>query len=194
MVNSKVMKQAVSNYVQAAERAAGDIKTAREQYNDTYTREAIKGITSRLAEKRDNALSEIAAAENEGIRAAEAWGKIDGSKIHPDADLLKYGVSPEEFSELVQRHHDNATMQRILFQFAEKENAKAAEHLTGPIYDVSRIESAKSRAHEWQVAGDHARSVLNMFTGEGLFQSGPMAREAYRQFINGEPEYFSFDE
>ena len=191
-----ILKAAVSSYVSAAVRADSEIKEARVKLSDEYAAETIETINNRLTEKLNSARSEIAAAKAKAISDIEEWGKMDGSQLTKDAALLQYDIEPSDFNTLVQRHKDNATMQKLLLKYGQQKNdaQRAAGNLS--TYDLSGIETVQNRTEAAQQLAQHALSVMDMLSGNGYMKgiNSTMARNAYNQFIGGDTGYYRFQE
>lgn len=195
MAYQDLLKKSVSTYAAAAAQAEKERKEAS-RLKDEYAEDAIKAINRRLTEKLDAARNEIAAAQAQAVHDVEEWGRIDGTHLPKDAELLKFDIEPGDFDTLVKRHKDNATMQKLLFKYGQQKNDAQSKAGERPTYDLTGISSAQGRAHEVQQQAQHALSVIDMLSGSGYMKGidSPMARASYKQFIGDGSGYFSFEE
>ncbi|WP_303791419.1 hypothetical protein, partial [Anaerotruncus colihominis] len=91
-------------------------------------------ITGKVALEKRKALEDqraaaIAAAQGEVNRlhqqhdaAVDAWNALDGSKLHPDAELLKLDLpmNQTQYQQLVSKHKDNSLMLSLLAAYADR--------------------------------------------------------------------------
>ena len=195
MAYQDLLKKSVSTYAAAAAQADKERKEAS-KLKDEYAEDAIKAINRRLTEKLDAARNEIAAARNQAVHDVEEWGRIDGSQLPKDAELLKYDIEPGDFDTLVKRHQSNATMQKLLLKYGQQKNEAQGKAGERPTYDLTGISTAQGRTHEVQQQAQHALSVIDMLSGSGYMKGidSPMARTSYKRFIGGDSGYFEFTE
>lgn len=167
------MKNAISDYLGAANATDQKIKHGYEIYQPEAAQNEEKRLREELQKKRRTAEALIDAAYNEGSKAAREWGKLDGKKLTEDARLLEgAGVNPQQFSELVERYADNYTMLNRLRAYGEARNAEAQKeskgHLMAGPYNVHDIPAADSRLKPWEIAHKQAHNFLNIADGTGM--------------------------
>lgn len=80
-----------------------------------------------LQRRRDRAVcdanTEVEKIRREHEAAVTAWDTLDGSKIdHDDAELLRLcdRMNPQQYQALCDKHCENATMSKLLADFAER--------------------------------------------------------------------------
>lgn len=186
MSYKKTIQNAVEQYVNEVRKAKTEISKAKETYLPEIAKKVEKSVTEALKGKYDAAVQQIRAAAAEGERAAEAWGRMEGSKLTPDAELLKFDLSPKDFDDLVMRNRDNGTMMKVLYQYAEKKNADKPF-----TYDISGIVTPEQKAHMANAFGNSAVDLMdrNSLT-EGYMKGvdSPMVKAAFDNFIALEDE------
>ena len=184
------MKGAINDYLKEARIAQRDIATIEENYKPEYAKKVKGEVLERLQGHYNAAVSKIRQAQEEGEKAAAAWGKLDGAQITKDAELLKYRIAPKDFDGLVERYRDNYTMSNLLYQYGEQKNKEAQEKAGGSVfagdYNLSNIETLESHIHHATATGNTAVDVLDRLSIEPGYMRGidsPMAKAAYDGFM-----------
>lgn len=181
MSYKKTMQNAVAEYIEAARKAKAEITKAKETYLPDIADKVRINEENALRGKYDAAVRVIREAEAEGERAAEAWGRMEGSKLTPDAELLKYDLSPKDFDDIVSRNKDNGTMMKILYDYASKKNAE-----TPFKYDYAGIQTVEQKAH---FAQHMARAAIDLMDRSSLKEGymrgldSPMVKQAVDGFL-----------
>lgn len=170
-------KAIIENYLEKANRTAAKIAEGRTIYQKEAMDKEETRLRGELAKARKEAEAKIQGIYEEAAAPARNWGKLDGAKLTADAELLKgEGVTPEQFTELVDRYHDNYTMLDRLRKYGEAQNATAAqkahekgEHfaLGGP-YKVSDIPGPDHKVKEYDSMVKTANHFLNCADGTGF--------------------------
>lgn len=163
------MKPEILEYLKAAKATAAKIEEGRKLYQPDAMEREEKRLRDELADMRATTEKKLDAIRDQAYEAAKEWGRLDGSKLTPDIELLKGdGVSPQQFNELVHKYHDNATMLDRLKRYGERMNAEAvrkaradgdADIMTGTEYNVYNIETGETR----QAAADSMRKRAGYF-------------------------------
>lgn len=119
----ETMKNAVTNYRKTVKAAVAKMDENTRLYKPEEAKKANAAIMAQLDKDRETVKGLIAEAKAAGLKDADAWGKLDGSKITDDAKLLDAGmVNPDQFRGLVEKYKGNATMLQLLANYAEKKN------------------------------------------------------------------------
>lgn len=121
------VKGVVENHIKNMDALDSQGKELEQQFRA----ERITGRTA--AEKRQELegkrAAAIAAAQGEVNRlhqqhdaAVDAWNALDGSKLHPDAELLKLDLpmNQTQYQQLVSKHKDNSLMLSLLAAYADR--------------------------------------------------------------------------
>lgn len=175
--NAENIKKALKAYKEKRDAADARIQQIRENYGEEAAQREADRQNKSLKAARAEVESTIRAATGEGRRAAEAWGRMDGSKLTDDIKLLDAGlVDVATFNELKGRYKDNATMLSALRKYADKQNAAAAKEasekgdlpLAEP-YETRDIPTAEGKAKSWDNAQRGAFDMLDAMDGSGKY-------------------------
>lgn len=143
------VRKIVSNHVTYMDALDNEVRKIEEQLKQ-------ERITGRVAaEKRQElegkraaaitaAQGEINRLHKEHDAAVDAWNALDGSKLHPDAELLKLDLpmNRTQFQQLVNKHKDNSLMLQLLAAYADR-------HPDSELFaDRPADEKARKRAFE----------------------------------------------
>lgn len=171
-------KAVIENYLGKAQKINAKIKEGRAVYQPEAMEREEARLREELAKARREAEANIHSIYEEAAAPARAWGKLDGTKITADAELLKgEGVTPEQFDELVERYQDNYTMLDRLRKYGEAQNAKDAERKRaqgdvwggwGGPYHVSEIPGPDHKIKEYDNMLKRANHFLNCADGTGF--------------------------
>lgn len=177
------MKNALNEYKKATEAAKQQIKFI----TDTYGKEAgeaEKEIQAKKLERaRATAVDTITKAAGAGHKEAEAWGRLDGSKLTDDVKLLDAGlVDKAEFDRLKEKYSGNYTMLHALRKYGEKQNKAAGEEmrkngddgLTAALvepYNVRDIPTAEDKPKRWEKTQAQALDLLDAMDGSGKYKN-----------------------
>lgn len=169
------MKTAIAGYCDKASAAAAEIERAYSLYQHEPAKREEQRIRDKLAKERAAAEAEIDAACNEALAGVKAWGKLDGAKMTDDVKLLDVGVTPKQFSELVDKYQDNYTMLNALIRYADNANRTATKDAHGipeTYYDTARIPTPEAKTARWEKVYNGARSMLsNLERGDTFTRS-----------------------
>lgn len=175
--NAETIKNALKAYKDKRETADARIKNIRDNYGEEAAQREAERQNKALKQARAEAESTIRAAHGEGRRAAESWGKLDGSKLTDDIKLLDAGlVDVAAFKDLKERYKDNSSMLAALKKYADKQNAAAAKEardkgdlpLVEP-FETRDIPTAEGKAKGWDKARDSALDMLDIMDGTGKY-------------------------
>lgn len=106
-----------------AERKELDQKMEDEIITQKYYGEAAAELQRRKDRAVIDANVKIEEIRREHEAAVTAWDTLDGSKIdHDDAELLRLcdRMSSQQYQALCDKHRENATMSKLLADFAER--------------------------------------------------------------------------
>ena len=177
--NAERIKTALKGYKEKREAADARIKQIRELYGEEAAQHEAERQNKTLKQVRATAEETIRAAHGEGRRAAESWGKLDGSKLTDDIKLLDAGlVDVAAFKDLKERYKDNSSMCAALKKYADKQNAAAAKEarengglpLAEP-FETRDIPTAEGKAKGWDRARDSALDMLDAMDGTGKYSN-----------------------
>ena len=172
-------KDAILDYLGKAQQTEAKIQEGYSIYQKDAMDREEKRLRDELAKSRRATEEKIDSIYNEASAGARNWGRLDGSKLTADAQLLQgQGVTPEQFNELVERYRDNYTMLDALRKYGEAQN-KAAIDNAGNMYsqyqlsinkpfDVEQIPSADAKMREWDDMRRRATYFLNVADGTGF--------------------------
>lgn len=121
------VQKVVSNHVTNMDALDNEARKIEEQLKQ-------ERITGRVAaEKRQELEGKRAAALTDAQQkiqelhqqhdaAVDAWNALDGSKLHPDAELLKLDLpmNQTQYQQLCDKHRDNSLMLSLLAQYADR--------------------------------------------------------------------------
>ena len=177
------MKNALNEYKKATEAAKQQIKFI----TDTYGKEAgeaEKEIQAKKLERaRATAVDTITKAAGAGHKEAEAWGRLDGSKLTDDVKLLDAGlVDKAEFDRLKEKYSGNYTMLHALRKYGEKQNKEAGDKIRSSggdgleaalaePFDVRDIPTAEDRPKKWERTQAQALDLLDAMDGSGKYKN-----------------------
>ena len=202
------MKKAILEYQKTAKAASDKIAEVEQLYKPEEAAKERERILAKLTTEQERVLACITEAASEGQRAAAAWGRLDGSKITPDAELLRAGtVKPAQFAEMVERYQDNGTMMQLLSDYAEKRNAETGggfeakwgftrrpADITGQVFrpdevqyfDTSRIPTVQGRQMDLEKSAKAAASIVKSMSdftpGFGHGPGSEMIQTAIQNF------------
>lgn len=177
----ETMKGALYTYKKQREAAEERVSYITETYGKEAGAKEKELQDKKTAQARAAAESAIRSAGAEGLRAAEAWGRMDGSKLTDDIKLLDAGLVDEaEFDRLKQKHSGNATMLAALRRYGDKQNAAAREELaksgdamkaalTEP-FNTRDIPTAEGKQEAWKKTQAQALDMLDAMDGTGKYQ------------------------
>lgn len=177
------MKSALISYKKAVDDANANMARNKRYFQPDKLDEANQPILDKLEKARKQAEATIRKAQEDGRAKVRAWGKLDGDKITSDAKLLDYGVTPEQFGELVTRYEGNGTMLTLLKNYADKKNADKGKG--GPYYDATMIPSVQDREHAYDTFASSALDLLSSLSAkDGPFAgaNSPMMQTAVERF------------
>lgn len=175
--NAEAIKNALKAYKTKRDTADERIKNIRETYGEEAAQREAERQNKALKQARAEVESTIRAAHGEGRRAAESWGKLDGSKLTDDIKLLDAGlVDAAAFRDLKERYKDNSSMLTALKKYADKQNAAAMKeaHEKGGLplaepFETRDIPTAEGKAKGWDRARDSALDMLDAMDGTGKY-------------------------
>ena len=174
------MRNALLNYQKTAKELYAKAEENSRIFKPAEAEKANEAIYARLKESRSAAMAAVNQARENGKAEAEAWGKIDGHKLTPDAELLSAGaVNPSQFKEMVQKYQDNSTMLQLLKNYASTKNgqdysgfmagwgyggkgAAPSEH-----YDTSGIPTVAQKTKQIDSYADSAADLLTRLGDNG---------------------------
>lgn len=177
------MKKAIQDYQTAIDKAREKIAFHEKYFTPEMAAKEINKIRDGLEKDKAQAEAKIRQAQDAGKAKVRAWGKLDGDKITSDAKLLDYGVTPEQFSELVGRYESNGTMLTLLKNYAEKKNTGRGKD--DPYFDASGIPSVQEREHAYDAFAHDAMGLVDNLSKEDTFGQGagsPMMQTAVERF------------
>lgn len=146
------MKNAITNYRKTVRAAAAKIEENTRLYRPEEAEKANTAILGKLKEDRDAVKGIISEAHDAGLKDAEAWGQLDGSKITDDKKLLDAGIiNPNQFRDLVQKYQNNSTMLQILAKYAEEHNKES--HSFSAIWDFGGKGNAARASQHFDATG-----------------------------------------
>lgn len=187
-------KAIIENYLNKANKTAAKIAEGRNTYQPEAAEREEARLRGELAKARKEAEAKIQGIYEEAAAPARNWGKLDGAKLTADAELLKgEGVTPEQFTELVERYHDNYTMLDRLRKYGEAQNAAAAQKAHekgdnsfkwGSPYKVSDIPGPDHKVKEYDAILKQAEHYLNCADGTGF--ASDFERDFAQKAANGE--------
>lgn len=121
------VQKVVSNHVANMDALDNEVRKVDEQLKQ----ERITGRTA--AEKRQelegkraasltDARQKIQELHQQHDAAVDRWNALDGSKLHPDAELLKLDLpmNQTQYQQLVDKHRDNSLMLSLLAAYADR--------------------------------------------------------------------------
>lgn len=95
--------------------------------NGSISQKFYGETAAELQRRKDRAVAdaniEIETIRQQHEKAVTAWNALDGSKIdHDDAKLLELcdRMNPQQYQALCDKHRENATMSKLLADFAER--------------------------------------------------------------------------
>ena len=169
-------KDAILDYLSKAQQADRKIAEGRKIYNEQSMEQEEKRLRDELAKARKDTEARIDSIIREA--SADGWGRLDGSKLTADAQLLHgQGVTPDQFNQLVDRYKDNYTMLDALRKYGEARNAEAAKEakengkwdaLFSQPYNVREIPGPDAKSKELDALRKRADYFLNVADGTGF--------------------------
>jgi len=188
-------KDTILDYLGKAQRTAAKIQEGYSIYQKEAMEREEKRLREELAKARKETEAKLDGIYREASSGAREWGKLDGAKLTADAQLLQgQGVTPEQFTELVERYQDNYTMLDALRKFGEARNKatvkEAREAGNNDIfvpapYDVRNIPGPDAKMQEWDDMRKRANYFLNVADGTGFnsdFEKGFATSTAQKAF------------
>ena len=175
--NAEIIRNTLKMYKEKRDAANAKVDRIREDYGEEAAKKELERQNNLLKASRAAAESAIRAAAGDARRDAEAWGKMDGSKLTDDIKLLDAGlVDAATFHDLKERYKDNGTMLAALKKYGDKKNAEAMKeaHDKGGIalaapYDVRDIPTVEEKTQVWDKAQNHAFDMLDAMDGAGKY-------------------------
>lgn len=172
-------KAVVIDYLAKAKQTQAKIEEGRKIYLPESMEQEEKRLRGELAKARKAAEDQLDGIYREASESARSWATLDGSKLTPDAELLKgEGVTPEQFDQLVERYQDNFTMLDALRKYGERKNddANQAARDAGDFmafagkYNVRAIPAPDAKMKEWDEMRRRADYFLDVADGRGMDQ------------------------
>ena len=162
------MKNALIGYKDLRDKANAQIKSI----TDTYGKEAGEAETriqnKKLESARAAAVDTITKAGSAGYKEAEAWGRMDGSKLTDDVKLLDNDlVDSTEFDRLKDKYKDNATMLAVLKKYGERQNNSSVKKAGS--FEVRDILTGEDKMKKWEKAQAQALDLLDAMDGNGKY-------------------------
>lgn len=172
----KQTKDIILDYLGKAQRTEAKIQQGRGIYVPDAMEKEEARLRGELLKERKEAEARINAVYQEASKKAREWGNLDGAKLTADAQLLKgEGVTPEQFTMLVDRYQDNYTMLDQLRKYGEARNAEAVKKnleagrtMTSGPYAVHNIPGPDDKRKEWDAMLKQAEYFLNVADGTGF--------------------------
>lgn len=177
------MKNALNDYKKATDTAKRQIEFITTTYGKEAG-EAEREIQAKKLEKaRAAAVDTINKAAGAGYKEAEAWGRLDGSKLTEDAKLLDAGlVDKAEFDRLKAKYSGNYTMLHALRKYGEKQNKAASDEIRSSggdglaaalaePFDLRDIPTAEDKPKRWEKAQAQALDLLDAMDGSGKYSN-----------------------
>ena len=175
------MKKALNDYKKATDTAKQQIEFITNTYGKEAG-EAEREIQAKKLEKaRAAAVDTINKAAGAGYKEAEAWGRLDGSKLTEDVKLLDNGlVDKAEFDRLKAKYSGNYTMLHALRKYGEKQNKAAGEEIRAnggdglaaalaEPFDLRDIPTAEDKPKRWEKTQAQALDLLDAMDGSGKY-------------------------
>lgn len=176
------MKKALNEYKKATDTAKQQIEFITNTYGKEAG-EAEKEIQAKKLERsRAAAVDTINKAAGAGYKEAEAWGRLDGSKLTDDVRLLDTGlVDKAEFDRMKAKYSGNYTMLQALRKYGEKQNKAAGDEiranggdgLTAALaepFDLRDIPTAEEKTKRWEKTQAQALDLLDAMDGSGKYK------------------------
>lgn len=171
-------KDAILDYLGKAQRTEAKINEGRNIYLPESMEREEKRLRGELMKARKETEAKLDSIYQEASAGARSWGTLDGAKLTDDAYLLNgQGVTPEQFTELVERYSDNFTMLDALRKYGEARNKEAVKEareagnndifVAGP-YNVRDIPGPDAKMQEWDDMRKRATYFLNVADGTGF--------------------------
>lgn len=184
------IKAVLRNYQKAAKTAQEKAKQARELYQPDAAERECTRIAAWLDGERAKAQAAIDEDRKGRMQALDDWKRLDGSKLTDDVKLLDNNlVTVEQFSGMVEKYRENATMCAALARYAERRNADAMKQkgtVPEALYPVGIVPTAEAKAQAISRTAAGAYSVIglidNGFTGFGGGADSPMVDAAIENF------------
>jgi hypothetical protein len=177
------MKNALNDYKKATDTAKRQIEFITTTYGQEAG-EAEREIQAKKLEKaRAAAVDTINKAAGAGYKEAEAWGRLDGSKLTDDVKLLDNGlVDKAEFDRLKAKYSGNYTMLHALRKYGEKQNKAASDEIRAnggdglaaalaEPFDLRDIPTAEDKPKRWEKAQAQALDLLDAMDGSGKYSN-----------------------
>lgn len=188
-------KDTILDYLGKAQRTEAKINEGRNIYLPDSMEQEEKRLRGELMKARKETEAKLDSIYHEASAGAREWGKLDGTKLTDDVYLLQgQGVTPEQFTELVERYQDNYTMLDALRKFGEARNKAAVKEareagnndifIPAP-YDVRNIPGPDAKMQEWDDMRKRATYFLNVADGTGFnsdFEKGFATSTAQKAF------------
>lgn len=175
-MSKQTLQAILKNYQKSVKAAHAKIQEAQKIYKPEEAKARIADLQKHLEQERQNAVSAIQEEQDKARQGVAKWGQLDGSKITDDAKLLEHGlVTPDQFSQLVERYQDNGTMCALLRNYAEKHNeelrAKSKDAFPAGTLDVGKIPTQEDKTRAAEHDAKSALSIVGMI--DGGFLGGP---------------------
>ena len=177
------MKNALNEYKKATEAAKQQIEFITKTYGKEAG-EAEKEIQAKKLERaRATAVDTITKAAGAGHKEAEAWGRLDGSKLTDDVRLLDAGlVDKAEFDRLKAKYSGNYTMLHALRKYGEKQNKEAGDKIRSSggdgleaalaePFNLRDIPTAEDKPKRWEKTQAQALDLLDAMDGSGKYKN-----------------------
>lgn len=189
-MSKQTLQAILKNYQKSVRDARAKILEARKIYQPEEAKEREEKLLEHLEHERSNAMSAIQEEREKACQGVAKWGQLDGSKITADAKLLEHGlVTPDQFSQLVEKYQDNGTMCALLRNYAEQHNeqlrAKSKDAFPAGILDTRTIPTQEDMTRAAEHDAKSALSIVGMI--DGGFLGGPdsaMVQAAIDNFLD----------
>ena len=115
------------DYYKKLDALNAQIKGIEEKYKaERITRkvkeEQVSAVNAKIKELSDNMLADLNRLQSEHDAAVDTWAAPAGDKVHSDIKLLEgaFALTEDELTGLSKKHRENATMQRAIRSYANK--------------------------------------------------------------------------
>ena len=171
----KTVKRYLTDYYNNAVATENAQKQNREKMPPDMAKYENEKLNEALKASRERAEAAIIRAGQAAENRLKEWENVSGDNLTPDIKLLEYGVTPEQFNKLTEKHQNNVTMLQALKAYADRENEKAGK----PLYN-SEVPTTEERREAIAHYMRSASAILNMCDRKGhtAFDLMPLSENA----------------
>lgn len=168
------MRAALTTYHKKALETDKKIAQMKNELLPDVAQERIRSALAELNGAKLTAIDQITEAVKEGKAAAAQGWKISSADLdQADSALLKSGIKlkQDEFDDLCRKYQNNATMSRLLANYADQINQAAGKNTDNMLFTPC-LSSPEKKAEVWDRLDRSANMIISNISQNRGFTTG----------------------